>query len=201
MVKRHRAWLIVPLALVLLIGVAVAWSAGAAQGSNYANDPFCQNLQGAINALPPSKSAALVKFCDNRAHDLANGGPPSIVPRTPSPFPTGVATVYGIQPPMNDEPWESGGTYSFINMWLGQSAMVFAGALSSDPSQGLVVLTDRGTVSNGASLPPSILGTYQTPTKDGALTITAANGEVLTLMAADGANYTFDVASPGLVRQ
>jgi hypothetical protein len=196
-VKRGQALLLIPLALAVLVALAVARPTTAAQGSNYANDPFCQNLQGVINTVPSSKSVGLVRFCDNRAHDLANGGPPPIIPRTPSPFPTVAegGPIYGIGPPNNEEPWDNG-THLFLNTWNGQNNIVFAGALYSDQSQGLVVLTDRGP--NG---PPGILGIYQSPSQDGALRVTAANGEVLTLVATDGATYAFNVSSPALVRQ
>jgi hypothetical protein len=189
-----RKMLVPLLALLLLAAVGFAANARPAQGNSYANDPFCQRL---LAAVPASKASSLVAFCDNRARALANGGLPRVAPQTPGPFPTVDVggPVYGIWHASNDEPWDHG-TYLFANSWNGSDNIVFAGALSSDPSQGVVVLTNRFVGPY-----PQILDVFQTPTKDGALTITAANSDVLTLAAADGALYTFDVANPGLVRQ
>ena len=60
-------------------------------------------------------------------------------------------------------------------------------------SQGVLYLADRF---NGPI--PTELGVFQTQSKDGALTITAAKGTVLTLTAADGTTYTFNVATRAL---
>lgn len=40
---------------------------------------------------------------------------------------------------------------------------------------------------------------YLTPTKHGGLTITAVNGTTVSLLAEDGTDFTFDLATPTFV--
>lgn len=68
---------------------------------------------------------------------------------------------------------------------------VYAGALSSDPTQGFVLVV-RWDLDHASILASNHVSS---PTKAGALTIVGATGEVLALRAADGSSINFDVDS------
>jgi len=107
----------------------------------------------------------------------------------PTPEPTrSVPRLPGISPveraPINPE------EFTPVNQWQGEWAglwvRVYAGAQAYDSRQGEVwVLVDYA----------SDFGSYPAPTPGGALTISAADGLVLTLQDESGARLYFDVAS------
>jgi hypothetical protein len=79
------------------------------------------------------------------------------------------------------------------NAWQGQIdgewVQVYAGALTDDPTQGVVVVLVAGQ-------PGAASGSqHLTPAKAGAVRIVAAEGTRLTLEAADGTRFTFDAAT------
>lgn len=83
-----------------------------------------------------------------------------------------------------------GSSYRFENRWVmetpARTIIVYAGALTPDPAQGVVVVD---------SSPRGVGGRYPTPTKSGSVHITGADGQRLTLAAADGTTFVFDVAA------
>jgi len=96
---------------------------------------------------------------------------------------------------INDEmvgPFSSS-DYLTNNAWWNETAGtdvdVYAGAQGSNPSQGVVVVLSS-PVSGDGSAPT--LKAFPTTQQDGALTITGAQGWILTLTASDGTVYTFD---------
>ena len=95
-----------------------------------------------------------------------------------------------IQPPFSSE------EYLMTNAWWnetrGRLYDVYAGALGSDQSQGIVVVFRR-FVDDPTQTRPVSLEAFPTGRRDGELTISRAAGWILTLKAADGAVYRFDV--------
>ncbi len=97
----------------------------------------------------------------------------------------------------------SGSGITVTNAWAGtlngQRELVYAGAQSAtlnngdhgNPQQGVVLVANLGT---------STYQTYPSSGLDGALTIASATGTSLSLTAADGSSYTFDVSSNTLTK-
>jgi hypothetical protein len=69
---------------------------------------------------------------------------------------------------------------------------VYAGSLGSEPSQGVIVVFTGPLSDTQGAVKPS-LRAFPSRGQDGALKITSASGWVLTLTAADGVQYRFDV--------
>jgi hypothetical protein len=88
----------------------------------------------------------------------------------------------------------------WLNLWQEQgetrSLAVYAGGVADDPAQGLVVWVQSGPAPDFANVTERDL---PTPRRAGAVRITAAHGEVLTLLAMDGTAFTFD-ADTGVFR-
>ncbi len=90
----------------------------------------------------------------------------------------------------------AGQFYHGENSWYetkgGQKIVVYAGSTRDEPPRGVLVVhvdTVDGKIVSDAG------GSYLAPYGAGALRIVSAEGEVLTLQAADGAKLLFDVAS------
>jgi hypothetical protein len=85
-------------------------------------------------------------------------------------------------------------SYTFVNQWQAQVGQqwvqVYAGMLTADPSQGVVVVR-RSTLDWSASEPPQVL---RAPLRSGALQITGAGGTRLSLQSSQGIRYTLDAA-------
>jgi hypothetical protein len=86
-------------------------------------------------------------------------------------------------------------TAQLLNAWQGRAGggfvSVYAGATAGDANQGVVVvvtLEDARHPTLGQQL-------VKTPSRSGALRVTAANGSLLTLQAEGGASFTFDIAA------
>jgi len=86
-------------------------------------------------------------------------------------------------------------TDQFTNSWysVGSSLNVdiWAGTHASDPSQAFlrVVLWDAHRLST------QLDGTFDTPTRAGPVHITGVQGTTMTLLAADGTTFAFDILS------
>lgn len=127
----------------------------------------------------------------NRLQALENAAPKPEDPCAlrPTPEPTrsvprvpGISSVEGA--PINPEEFIP--VNQWQGEWAGQWVRVFAGRQTYDPQQGEIwVLVDH----------TADFGSYPAPTPGGALTITAADGLVLTLRDESGAVLYFDVAS------
>jgi hypothetical protein len=91
----------------------------------------------------------------------------------------------------------SSGDFKDTNLWVerlpDRNIGVFAGGdgYIGDPTQGLLVII----IKSPDRVPIGPVETYRTPTKAGPGTITDAVGERLTLEAADGTRFYFDVAT------
>jgi hypothetical protein len=128
---------------------------------------------------------------------LRNHAEPALAAQ-PSPKPKpGIGVPVGILPVANAPmPAQE---FTMTNAWQGYDdqgnlVQVWAGASAEDSSQGEVVVhvlrfedDGSGTSVSGGVLP--------TPTKQGAVTISAAKGSVLSLTANDGAIWSFDVGA------
>ena len=86
-------------------------------------------------------------------------------------------------------------TARLLNAWQGRAGggfvSVYAGAAAGDADQGVVVvvtLEDARHPTLGQQL-------VKTPSRSGALRVTAANGSLLTLQAEGGTSFTFDIAA------
>lgn len=122
--------------------------------------------------------------------------PISVPPGPTIPQQLGVLSTT-LQPPFSSQDYLTG-HLGWANKTSTQFIEVFAGSPASDPNQGVVVVfkspLDNPTMSGGFSLKD-----YPTLTPDGALTMTGSNGWVITLRAASGATYYFDVTSNSYV--
>ncbi len=87
----------------------------------------------------------------------------------------------------------SGSVYDLKNQYqnliAGRHVSIFAGALRSDPSQGIIVILNRGIDPSLVSSPQ----TYRIGNHQGAVQIVAAQGALLRLRASSGALFTFPI--------
>jgi hypothetical protein len=90
----------------------------------------------------------------------------------------------------------AGSMFAFENQWqdvvAGEHASAYAGSLRDDPAQGIVALAFTALDVTG---PASLGGIFRTPLKAGPVRIVAANGARLTLEAADGMHFVFDIVT------
>jgi hypothetical protein len=170
--------------ICLLLIVAIA-AAGAA-------DPSKTPAAATADNLPPAKATAQWAVVQTRIAELT-----ALPLRTVTPIP--------IRPTITPAPWPTGITngpnslpsefYIVRNGWQYNLSdihyIVYAGAIRSDPEQGFITVSTINLVTN--------IGTsqtdYMTPTKAGAIQVTGAEGSRLTLEAADGTRFYFDVAT------
>jgi hypothetical protein len=89
-------------------------------------------------------------------------------------------------------------TNAWINDAGSQRFIVFAGSTPNDATQGGVVVESESLGTASSSSEPTT-ATFLTSGQDGTLTITSANGWILTLQATDGATYQFDVTTDTLL--
>ncbi len=142
-------------------------------------------------AFLKQKLAAMEQIEKNRIQALGNipTKPADACAMRPTPEPTSVRNhLAGINQAgtVPISPDEFTPTNQWQGEWAGQWLRVFAGVHADNTSQGVIwVVAD-----NSADF-----GSYDAPSRGGALTITAANGLVLTLKDESGAKLYFDVAS------
>ena len=133
---------------------------------------FASALQAARNAPQPSGDP-------NRGAGVPIG--------PASALPTGIFTQG--QPPFPAQ------QYALTSFWRGvvgaEYVTAYAGALSADPSQGIVVVITLAVKDLGAGSPG---GEFRLPSRIGSLRIDSANGTLLHLVAPNGAAFTFDAA-------
>jgi hypothetical protein len=179
-----------PLVVLAALGtLAVAASAGAAGGSDSLlplGKLSHETVIAALGANAPSVPAAKAVFL--QAHptpSLPNAGA-----APDAQLVTGIVDVRQAPFPRS--------TYAIENRWQelrgGMLDQVYAGADGADPTQGVVVLqlvawpADQDVETQA----------FPTPTKEGPVRITAADGDLLTLTSESGGRYTFDVVSHAL---
>lgn len=112
-----------------------------------------------------------------------------------------VAPESGILSSWNAPPF--GPAITISNAWAGtvngQRETVYAGSEGATPNDGSGANPGQGLVVV-LNLPASTSHGFSTSALDGALTITSAHGTTLGLSAADGATYSFDLATSTLTK-
>ncbi len=188
---RRRLVLLGALGLSVLIAAPVVAVAQNRPGPDYSK-------------FPPEKRALLE--AQDRAIATAQAGPKP--PKDPRDSKGNVPQAAPPPPRPGSQPRRLAGAGTIIetglapfpaqqffgqNRWVetkgGNDVVVYAGADGEDPSQGVVVVQ---VTRNHAGIDG---GAFPTPRKAGAVRVTGAQGEVLTLTATDGTTFTFDVAS------
>jgi hypothetical protein len=113
--------------------------------------------------------------------------------RYTGPTPTATPGSIGDLPtPFSSERYLANNSWANVDGSVGYSA--WAGWVTADPSQGVVVVL-TGPVNDPTQTGSYSLKAYLTPTADGAVTIVSASGMTLTLRAADGTIFVFNVTS------
>lgn len=139
---------------------------------------------------------------DDRTSSLSQRVPATSTPIPPTPSPTPDSVVRTVPSGSEAQPWPEGifetrqaplsRLYVIENHWnreRGSSHLkVYAGALATDPSQGLVVVTVTS-----ADLKQQQQEVFLTSERAGALRVVAARGAVLSLVSERGQNFTFDI--------
>jgi len=174
-IRRGLFWaLTAGLLAVLAVGLPAASRSRAAQGAT---------------RLPPAKQAIMDRIAQHRAAALAAPKPPKVhrhVVPTPETWPSGIFQ-------RSIAPFPSS-LYTIKNQWQnvvgGAHVQVYAGTETANPSQGIVAI-----VTTSLDLQTVQSATYPTPSADGAVQITAANGAQLTLTTTNGSSLTFNVVT------
>ncbi|MCW5852177.1 MAG: hypothetical protein KIT87_19040 [Anaerolineae bacterium] len=144
--------------------------------------------------LPPEKREMFQRIESTRiaARSLPTTPPgtKAVIPTDlPKPFPTGIIES-GLAP-------FPGSVYRFENQWqdlIGNELVhVYAGALRSDPSQGVLIVLGNLPDGSGGIRRGDF---YLAPAKLGALRIVAADGTRLTVQAPDGPLWGVDIVFP-----
>jgi hypothetical protein len=143
-------------------------------------------MQATAQAEQPLPAAAVTK-------KIAAALSPAAVPTAILPVPHQVAGS-GTIVQTGQAPFPAA-VYTFQNHWYEvknkQYIIVYAGALTNNPVQGLLV--EETTSLNYSSV--TAPATYLAPSQSGSLQIVAAHGELLTLQSAKGLTLQFDVPS------
>lgn len=158
--------------------------------------PFAALVAGAgpsSNQLPPEKLAQLRAIEQERSDAEAAPRPAknlAVTMAAPEPEPAWLTGI--IQSGQAPLPASS---FTIENQWHdivgGEHVNIYAGSYRTDPSQGVLVLQTTALDLASRSSPG---GVYETPMKAGSLRIVAATRSALTLEAASGARFSFDVS-------
>lgn len=160
--------------------------------------------------IPADKYQALLKEHQLREialNEIAKRPPASKAIMPPIPIGTAVQGPTGILSHDDSNPGMlHSAKFVLSNSWVGDvnntKTIVYAGAEGAElgnPKQGTVwVLTIQP---DGSILNKDSLKNYKTSALDGGLNIVSVNGNVLTLKAASGTSYTFDIATRSLKSQ
>lgn len=187
--KAWSRWLVLPAIVVLTIAVlGTVRYAGAAGG-----DPFCNQD---TSQMPGEKRSFLQRYCAS----IAQVAPPGLkskgtMPRVSTSRQDEGGPLFGVIEGLPLPKWLLG-NFARGNEWLSDRYIVYAGSLRSDPNQGVVVLATRFEDST-----PKELGRYLAPGNTGVLRVQDANGAELTLVAANGDRYTFNLEQRSLSRK
>lgn len=178
--RRRSAWVRGSGFLALACLLAACSATSSPESTNPSSKPSVADsnrLSGPVET-PPDASHAPVADAS-----------PITVPNE-SPVPAGSGTIYdtAFGCPTDNSVW--------LNLWQARSRDrslgVCAGAVADDPRQGLVLWVESGPPPAFANL---IGKTLSTPQRDGAVRVTAAAGDILTLTTADGSTFTFDAGN------
>jgi hypothetical protein len=181
--------------LLLIVGIVGAGGAIAVATSR----PTCEEQIAQLNnrllgSAPPANPEALRQR--NAAYEKAFAaicGPPAS-PSPVQPSPGDDAPPYVLRAGIFEPAEDILPQWDFVNYWVGhvrdQWVSVYAGSQDADPTQGGVVVMPYGAPP-GEFLP--------TPVAAGSVKIESAEGTTLTLLAADGTTFVFDVDSESYV--
>ncbi len=145
------------------------------------------------DTLPPVKQAILDRVQQLRREGLNRIRSAVIEPppqTTPAPWPSGIFERSQAPLPAS--------LYTITNQWQndvgGRHVQVYVGSETPFPSQGVVIVQ-----TTSLDLQTVRTMTYLTPVTSGRLRIVAAQGSQLTLTAASGTSYVFDVVARTLL--
>lgn len=172
------------------------WSNGYMPNGTYCEAPsssgtiVIDDATGAILGVYPGRrpAASMEPPSPTASRPPVADASPITVPNE-SPMPAGSGTIYDTPfgCPTDNSVW--------LNLWQAQgterSLAVCAGEVANDPQQGLVQWVESGPPPAFANL---VGNTLLTPRRAGAVRVTAAIGDVLTLTSTDGIAFTFDAA-------
>jgi len=153
-------------------------------------------MQGSLAGWPAAKAQEWQRLQQEMAAARAHARPKP-APQAPSHQPDS-ARHAGIDNDMHQGPF-SATAFTVRNFWQGPVGLdwvlVYAGAkreAANDTAQGALRLYNEPTDADGVyHLVP--VGTYLAPNGDGALTVTAANGDVLQLRTEGGGVLSFNL--------
>ncbi len=192
---RHRPlWSgVIAVALIFALSLAVSVAGAGGPQSEFAGlqEMLRGNLDPQLRSSLEQKIAVLQREDQNRAAARSRAPTKPQNPRASQPAPvpdpprrTGI--IEGVMAPFSSQ------DVQIANLWQekvnGQWVQVYAGALTSSSKQGLVIVvteTPTGVIAKR----------YLTPIQAGTMKIVQANGSSLTLKAANGVIFTFDVGS------
>lgn len=161
-----------------------------------------------LRKLPPEKQQLILRSIQVCVDSLHVPEPPShshpalLTPRQPAPTPHTAlphrAAGSGIIVETRQAP-VPGPLFLGENQWYetkgNETIAVYAGKDRQDPSQGMIVVVVTEAKNPVGSPTASPRATYLTPTKEGSVHITDADGEHLSLRSTSGTTFIFDVAS------
>jgi hypothetical protein len=161
--RQFRLWLVGACLIVIAIGLGLAGCAEIKAGGQP------QPTADALGTLLQEKQTARAETTQTQSAPLPPTQPPA------------QGILDGIAPPFNTDVFWSGG-----NQWNGYInnvfTIVYAGSRGNDHEQGVVVVvTDTSEE------------WFDTPAKDGTLTISSANGTVLSLTSTNESAYQFNL--------
>jgi hypothetical protein len=167
--------------------VVAALAAAAVTGTVLAAGSPTDQKQAALDQL---QAAQATREAGPRASK------PSAVPNLPSSCPQqvepGIATV--VETPFHADATFTNGAEVVSS--AGDPSRIFAGALQSDPQQGVLIVLredrDPCKVRNGQASSHDGLFTYPSPSRGGALTLTQITGDTVAFSVADGSSGSFN---------
>jgi hypothetical protein len=186
--------MVVAVVSVLSVAIAAIAIITVVGAQNAATKPTVRPF---VASLPPGKqTAAAVGESKTAEYATAHPGKVQIQPsETPAPLPVGIQSKYpnwwNMKQGFENE-WFGSLNNVRLSVYAGSVAtMKSDGGVAEDPQQGYVAVA-AGTDVNG---PHRDYQEYLTPTKHGAVKITAVNGTLVSLVAKDGTVFTFDLAT------
>lgn len=179
------------LAAILAIGALQILTAGASPGRDVAASKPSPFDWGGTQSQPVApQSAGHAAFAALKVRIAAHPWPALASPLAHIAAGAGTIVQSGLAP-------FPGFVFRGQNRWYevknGATIIVYAGAMGQDATQGEVIV-EQASAGYHTIAGPFV---YRTPVKTGAVHVTGASGERLTLQAANGASIVFDMASRG----
>lgn len=197
-IRRPHMWPLALLFSAIAVVLVLRAPVGAQVRSRTVFAPTTPRAESALpmshgDTLPPVKQAILDRIQQLRREGLNRIRSAVIEPpphTTPAPWPSGIFERSQAPLPAS--------LYTITNQWQndvgGRHVQVYVGAETPFPSQGVVIVQ-----TTSLDLQTVRTMTYLTPVTSGRLRIVAAQGSQLTLTAASGTSYVFDVVARTLL--